>query len=112
MFEGLRTSRKRWFETNWPLEVPFLRSPRGAPLVQMGRPPKEGDWVDPVGNFSNAGGARAALGIDWFVSRDELAQMIPPAYTELIGGQLLAWLEALPIPGQLTIDDALAGYGS
>lgn len=33
--------------------------------------------------------AKAAMGIDW-MSHDELAQAIPPAYTELIGRQLLA----------------------
>jgi DNA (cytosine-5)-methyltransferase 1 len=32
---------------------------------------------------------RAAMGIDW-MNRDELAQAIPPAYTEHIGGFLLA----------------------
>lgn len=34
-----------------------------------------------------AGVARAAMGIDW-MSRDELSQAIPPAYTEFIGRQL------------------------
>ena len=36
---------------------------------------------------------RQAMGIDW-MNRDELAQSIPPAYTEWIGTQLLAALEA------------------
>jgi DNA (cytosine-5)-methyltransferase 1 len=38
--------------------------------------------------------ARAAMGIDW-MSRRELAQAIPPAYTEWIGRQLIASLEAV-----------------
>ena len=33
-----------------------------------------------------------AMGIDW-MTRDELAQAIPPAYTEFIGSRLLAALE-------------------
>src|SRR5690348_13600467 len=33
MFEGLATQRARWFETNWPLEVPFLRPGRPAPIA-------------------------------------------------------------------------------
>lgn len=31
------------------------------------------------------------MGIDW-TSRDELAEAIPPAYTEWVGAQLLAHL--------------------
>jgi DNA (cytosine-5)-methyltransferase 1 len=36
----------------------------------------------------------AAMGIDW-MRRDELSEAIPPAYTEWIGAQLLAHLEAV-----------------
>lgn len=35
---------------------------------------------------------REAMGIDW-MNRDELAESIPPAYTEYIGGELLAVLK-------------------
>jgi DNA (cytosine-5)-methyltransferase 1 len=91
MFPGLRTQRKRWFETNWPLEVPFLRSPRPAPQAKMGRKPKPHEWFQVVGNTGDANGARAAMQIDW-MTRDELSQAIPPAYTELIGHQLLQHL--------------------
>lgn len=38
---------------------------------------------------------RAAMGIDW-MSGDELAEAIPPAYTEFIGRQLIAALEDVP----------------
>ncbi len=93
MFEGLRTQRARWFEANWPLDVPFLRSPRPAPLAVMGRPAKPHEWMHVVGNFHGADAGREAMGIDW-MSRDELADAIPPAYTELIGRQLIAHLEA------------------
>jgi DNA (cytosine-5)-methyltransferase 1 len=36
---------------------------------------------------------REVMGIDW-MTRDELAQAIPPAYTEHIGGYLLAEINA------------------
>jgi DNA (cytosine-5)-methyltransferase 1 len=37
--------------------------------------------------------ARDAMGIDW-MTKSELNEAIPPAYTELIGKQLLAYLLA------------------
>jgi len=91
MFDDLRTQRPRWFETNWPLEVPFLRAPR-MPHAKMGRPPRAHEWITVVGNVALADRARAAMGIEW-MSRAELAQAIPPAYTEYIGRQLAAVLE-------------------
>lgn len=92
MFDGLGTQRARWFETNWPLEVPFLRPPRPAPNAKMGRPPKPHEWMHVVGHVSDVSRARRAMGIDW-MSRDELAEAIPPAYTEFIGEQLMEHLE-------------------
>jgi DNA (cytosine-5)-methyltransferase 1 len=43
------------------------------------------------GQFLKAQGERA-LGIDW-MSKDELAQAIPPAYCEFIGRQLIAAIQ-------------------
>ena len=88
MFDGLRTQRKRWFETNWPLDVPFLRSPRPAPNAKMGREAKAHEWVHVVGNAHSPKVNGAAMGIDW-MNRAELAEAIPPAYTEYIGRQLI-----------------------
>lgn len=48
------------------------------------------------GQFRKADGARA-LGIDWML-KGELADAIPPAYTEFIGRQLLAALTPAPRP--------------
>jgi DNA (cytosine-5)-methyltransferase 1 len=49
--------------------------------------------VSPVGHPNAARGNRfdwaAAMGIDWMPDRDELAQAIPPAYTECLGARLL-----------------------
>lgn len=52
-----------------------------------------GDHVTVAGHFRNIDIARQAMGIDW-MKRDELAQAIPPAYTEFIGRQLIGVVEA------------------
>ena len=93
MFEGLRTQRTRWFETNWPLEVPFLRSPRPAPNAKMGRKARAHEWIHVVGNAHSPAENREAMGIDWWMTRAELAEAIPPPYTEYIGKQLRAHLQ-------------------
>ena len=42
-----------------------------------------------AGNFADLASAREAMGIDW-MDRQHLAEAIPPAYTEFIGGFLMA----------------------
>lgn len=79
--------RERWFESNRLL--PFvLLPPKPKAAVKMGRPIKEGDIIQVVGHFSNVPYARKQMGIDW-MTQGELAQAIPPDYTEWIGRQLL-----------------------
>jgi DNA (cytosine-5)-methyltransferase 1 len=90
MFPELRTSRPRLFETNWPITQPTL--PPRPRHTKMGRKVKPGEFMHVVGNFNGADDGRKAMGIDW-MTRKELAQAIPPAYTELIGRQLVAHLE-------------------
>lgn len=63
------------------------------------------DGREPVGVYGTGGGgrmtrgykahpeeAREAMGIDW-MTREDICQAIPPAYTEFIGEQLIAALE-------------------
>jgi DNA (cytosine-5)-methyltransferase 1 len=92
---GLLINRERWFECNPKLPF-FLIPPNGKP-VKMGRPVKDGDIIQPVGHFSNVPYARRQMGIDW-MTQAELAQAIPPAYTEYIGKRIL---ELLPAPATI-----------
>jgi DNA (cytosine-5)-methyltransferase 1 len=90
---GLGVHRPRLFETNWPLDVPVLRlsPPR---QTKMGRPPRDGEAMQIVGHFSDVPAGRKAMGIDW-MTQGELAQAIPPAYTELIGHQLMQHIRSV-----------------
>ena len=82
--------RTRWFETNFG--IPFMLIPKEGPSrFRMGRKPRHNDPVVPVGHFSGVLRARRVMEIDW-MTREELAQAIPPAYTEWIGKQLLEML--------------------
>jgi DNA (cytosine-5)-methyltransferase 1 len=95
---GLGVKRHRLFESTFP--VMAYPCPHGHP----------GDWVSVFGHTvlerghvvgkAKGGGntirrrhlgtdrGREAMGIDW-MTRDELSQAIPPAYTRWIGAQLL-----------------------
>lgn len=90
MFPGLMVYRHRWFETSFRCDPPN-HPPHDTPQVKMGRRVSQGDFIQVVGNFSGVEYARKAMGIDW-MSRDELSEAIPPAYTQFIGAQLLAHL--------------------
>ncbi len=94
---GLNVKRHRLFEANVPLTAPPC--PEGHP----------GDWYSVFGQSVRKRGAgitdshqtvpleigRHAMGISW-MNRYELSQAIPPAYTELIGKQLLQMLNGTP----------------
>lgn len=87
---GLKTYRHRLFETNFSLFIP-IHPEHEARQTKMGRKPKDGEFIHVVGNFSGVDYARKAMDIDW-MNRDEMAQAIPPAYTQFIGLQLRAKL--------------------
>lgn len=89
---GLRLYRHRLFETNWPLTAP-LHGQHYLRQVKMGRSPGAQDILQPVGNFAGVAEAREAMGMPW-ASRDGLREAIPPAYTEFVGQQLMAVVNA------------------
>jgi len=89
-----RLRRERWFETSWhgfEMRAPCYHAGRAVTVAGHGA---QGSYeFDGEGNYPTQADRRAAMGIGW-MNRDELAQAIPPAYTEHIGAQLLAALEA------------------
>lgn len=91
MFPELRVYRHRLFESNIGLKTP-AHPKHTHRQTKMGRTPVEGEFIHVVGNFAGVDYARAAMDIPW-MSRDELKEAIPPAYTTYLGSQLMAYLE-------------------
>ena len=100
---GLRIRRHRNFETSTLVMNPprcdhAWQNDKIYPALN-GQDRKRGGRSGIVGVYGNGGDERAdlwpeAMGIDW-MTRKELTQAIPPAYTEWIGSQLLASFEAV-----------------
>jgi len=91
-FFGMRIRRTRLFETSF--EMPLILLPKEERSgFRMGRPVTEDSIITPVGHFSGCAIARKRMEINW-MTQGELAQAIPPAYTEFIGKYLLEALEA------------------
>lgn len=84
----LRVYRHRIFESNCELVRPgHLKHPES--VILNGQPLEHDRWVTVAGHFGGVTVARVAMGIDWMSSR-QIAQAIPPAYTEFLGRQLIA----------------------
>ena len=84
---GMRIRRRRLFELSF--EIPLFLIPKEEPSgFIMGRPVTENSIITPVGHFSGVAIAKKRMEIDW-MGQAELAQAIPPAYTEFIGKQLM-----------------------
>lgn len=99
-FENLYTQRRRLFESNIPLNLPEQK-PKRHKTPTAGNGVGEDGWISICGS----GGVRgmnakqivlywwfALGGIDW-MTREELAEAIPPKYTEFLGKQLIDHLE-------------------
>jgi DNA (cytosine-5)-methyltransferase 1 len=92
MFGLPRLKRERWFETSW--RAFEMRSPCQHPepsISVTGTGTPTGTWK--IYGSVPVSEMRRIMGIDW-MSRPELSQAIPPAYTEHIGRQLMDALRA------------------
>lgn len=89
---GLPLYRHRLFETSFPVSPPH--HPRHLVPASKAGHWKPGTFISVAGNCAPIALAREAMGgIDW-MTRDELAESIPPPFTEYIGAALLAAVEA------------------
>ncbi len=97
---GLGVRRHRLFESNVMLwnPPPCRHELQPEPIDVTGGGPSKGPRLDGKGGRSRkprtVKEAGDAMGIDW-MTRAELNEAIPPAYTAWIGGQLIAQLEAV-----------------
>lgn len=100
MFRGLRVIRHRLFEANFP-----ILTPKHGPHPKVhtfdkrkshyGKTNDMRDFVQVTGGGNcTVAAARDAMGISW-MTKNELNESIPPAYTRFIGKQLLTYLQAL-----------------
>jgi len=100
MFKGLRVLRHRLFESNFPLvALPHGKHPICHTFDKRKR--QYGKTNEMINFVSvNGGGncsvkaARDAMGINW-MTKNELNEAIPPAYTEYIGKQLMKYIGLL-----------------
>lgn len=94
MFQ-LHVDRPRLFETNFPLTAPPKRKPDHVIGVYGRSHDGRRLWTRADGSVLRAARTleegRKAMGIEW-MAWHELTEAIPPAYTEFIGGQLIAHL--------------------
>lgn len=90
---GLNVKRHRLFETNWPLMVPPCPNHDQDYFVIFGHEVRNRRKGSAAGRKNKIAEGRAAMGIDW-MTRGELSEAIPPAYTELIGHQLMQHVRA------------------
>jgi DNA (cytosine-5)-methyltransferase 1 len=90
---GLKVYRHRIFESSHlllglPHHPHRDKTPRGG---TRGNNISPNGFICVAGHFSNVPYARMAMGINW-MTRDELAQAIPPAFTQFLGSQIIGGL--------------------
>lgn len=97
--QGCDLLRGRLFETNWPMRLPADPGPT-QPIIGIygGHARKRsakagGRGTRDVWRGGHKAAASEALGIDW-MTLAEMSESIPPAYTQYIGEQMIAFTGA------------------
>jgi Site-specific DNA methylase len=91
--DGFEVRRHRIFEVNWPFGSLTPPCQHQLPAMPVFGHTPNADFYKRHGFAPGADAKRQAMGIDW-MNRNELAEAIPPAFTEFVGAQLLAHLES------------------
>jgi len=100
MFPGLRVLRHRLFEANFEIiPPPHKKHPKVHTFDKRkshyGKTDDMRDFVQVTGGGNcTVAAAKDAMGIDW-MTKHEMNESIPPAYTQLIGEQLLAYIREM-----------------
>lgn len=91
MFPGLKVYRHRLFECSWGTpDAPgtcnhtFVMGPSKGAYHRL----DESEFITCCGHNFQAKSGKVAMQIDW-MTRDEMSQAIPPAYSEFIGRQII-----------------------
>ena len=96
---GLRVRRHRLFEVVFPADFmwPQCNHAEQGPIVTVaGGGPNPASFNRPSGGGphrkpKDIADAKDAMGIDWPMTRAEINEAIPPAYTQWIGERMLEW---------------------
>ena len=90
---GLDVIRHRYFELgNWTTEPPAHVPHRGRVKGWRHGTYFDGPYLAVYGDGGGKGSItdwQNAMGIDWMTERRELAESIPPAFTQFVGGRLM-----------------------
>lgn len=108
---GLKVYRHRFFESSFTLHVPE-HVPHGDRTPGAGRGTSPKGFVTVTGTGGQMKGAdyggltfrqyaAKAMQIDWYMTRQEQSESIPPAFTEFLGRQLIAHIQGEGAPVQL-----------